>query len=115
MMEEQEQDESLHGVDRLRAVRIEKADALRGMGVNPYPYRFEVTHNIAALLAGEAQLVSAETVISTAGRIVAMRGHGKTCFGHIEDSSGRIQFYVRRDDLGEDAFSRFEKMEVGDI
>jgi len=44
-MEEQEE---LHGVDRLRAVRIEKADALRDMGVNPYPYRFDVTHNVAA-------------------------------------------------------------------
>ena len=42
-MEEQEE---LHGVDRLRAVRIEKADALRDMGTNPYPYRFEVTHNV---------------------------------------------------------------------
>ncbi len=114
-MSEQEHDEGLHGVDRLRAVRIEKADALRGMGVNPYPYRFETTHNVAALVAGEAQLAPAETVVRVAGRIVAMRGHGKTCFGHIEDSSGRIQFYVRRDDLGEEAFARFEKMEVGDI
>ena len=111
-MEEQEE---LHGVDRLRAVRIEKADALRDMGTNPYPYRFEVTHNVAALVAGEATLAPAETVVRLAGRIMAMRGHGKTCFGHIEDSSGRIQFYVRRDDLGEDAFTRFEKMEVGDI
>jgi lysyl-tRNA synthetase class 2 len=114
-MVEQEHDESLHGVDRLRAVRIEKADALRGMGVNPYPYRFDVTHMVAALVAGEAGLASAETVVHVAGRIMSMRGHGKTCFGHIEDSTGRIQFYVRKDDLGEAAFARFEKMEVGDI
>ncbi len=114
-MVEQEHDESLHGVDRLRAVRIEKADALRGMGVNPYPYRFEVTYTVAALVADEATLAPAETVVRVAGRIMSMRGHGKTCFGHIEDSTGRIQFYVRKDDLGEDAFSRFEKMEVGDI
>lgn len=110
-----EEEEGLHGVDRLRAVRIEKADALRGMGVNPYPYRFEVTHTVAALVAGEQELAPAETVVRVAGRIMSMRGHGKTCFGHIEDSTGRIQFYVRRDDLGEEAFSRFEKMEVGDI
>jgi len=114
-MVEQEHDESLHGVDRLRAVRIEKADALRGMGTNPYPYRFEVSHSVATLLANEAALAEGGTVVFVAGRIMAMRGHGKTCFGHIEDSTGRIQFYVRRDDLGEDAFSRFEKLDVGDI
>jgi len=111
-MEEQEE---LHGVDRLRAVRIEKADALREMGVNPYPYRFETTHNVADLMEGERPLAESEQTVRVAGRIVAMRGHGKTCFGHIEDSTGRVQFYVRRDDLGDDAFSRFEKFDVGDI
>jgi lysyl-tRNA synthetase class 2 len=114
-MVEQEHDESLHGVDRLRAVRIEKADALRGMGTNPYPYRFEVTNHVAQLLADEASLTERGTVVRAAGRIMSMRGHGKTYFGHLEDSTGRIQFYVRKDDLGEDAFTRFEKMEVGDI
>jgi lysyl-tRNA synthetase class 2 len=114
-MVEQEHDESLHGVDRLRAVRIEKADALRGMGINPYPYRFEVTYKVGDLLANEVALAEGGTVVRAAGRIMSLRGHGKTYFGHIEDSTGRIQFYVRRDDLGEDAFSRFEKMEVGDI
>jgi lysyl-tRNA synthetase class 2 len=111
----EEHEEELHGVDRLRAVRIEKADALRSMGTNPYPYRFEVTNHVAQLLADEAALTERGTVVRAAGRIMSMRGHGKTYFGHIEDSTGRIQFYVRRDDLGEDAFSRFEKMEVGDI
>ena len=42
---EEHHDEELHGVDRLRAVRIEKADALRAKGVNPYPYRFATTHD----------------------------------------------------------------------
>jgi len=111
-MEEQEE---LHGVDRLRAVRIEKADALREMGTNPYPYRFEVTNHVAQLLADEAALTERGTVVRAAGRIMSMRGHGKTYFGHLEDSTGRIQFYVRKDDLGEEAFTLFEKMEVGDI
>jgi len=114
-MSEQEHDEGLHGVDRLRAVRIEKADALRTLGVNPYPYRFETTHSVAAILGHEAALAQSGASVRAAGRIMALRGHGKTVFGHIEDSSGRIQFYVRRDDLGEEAFVRFEKMETGDI
>jgi lysyl-tRNA synthetase, class II len=114
-MADEEEEGGLHGVDRLRAVRIEKAEALRGMGVNPYPYRFETTHPVAALLSSEAELAQSGAVVRAAGRIMSLRGHGKTCFGHIEDSSGRIQFYVRKDDLGEDAFTRFEKMEMGDI
>jgi lysyl-tRNA synthetase class 2 len=112
---EEHHDEELHGVDRLRAVRIEKADALRAKGVNPYPYRFATTHDIASLLAGEAGLAQSAETVRAAGRIMALRGHGKTAFGHIEDSSGRIQFYVRRDDLGEDMFARFELMDLGDI
>ncbi|HEX6791674.1 MAG TPA: lysine--tRNA ligase [Candidatus Krumholzibacteria bacterium] len=111
----EERDDELHGVDRLRAVRIEKADALRARGVNPYPYRFETTHTVADVVANEAALAPAETVVRAAGRIMALRGHGKTAFGHIEDSTGRIQFYVRRDDLGEEAFARFELLDLGDI
>jgi len=114
-MAEEEEEGGLHGVDRLRAVRIEKAEALRGMGTNPYPYRFEVTNHVAQLVADEAALTERGTVVRVAGRIMSLRGHGKTYFGHLEDSTGRIQFYVRRDDLGEEAFTRFEKLEVGDI
>ena len=114
-MAEEEEEGQVHGVDRLRAVRIEKADSLRALGVNPYPYRFATSHDIASALRDEAALTQAATVVRVAGRIMSMRGHGKTCFGHVEDSTGRIQFYVRRDDLGEPAFARFELMEVGDI
>jgi lysyl-tRNA synthetase class 2 len=111
----EEREEELHGVDRLRAVRIEKVDALRAEGVNPYPYRFETTHAVANLLAGEAALAASGAVVRAAGRIMALRGHGKTLFGHLEDSSGRIQFYVRRDELGDEAFARVERMDLGDI
>jgi lysyl-tRNA synthetase class 2 len=111
----EERDEGLHGVDRLRAVRIEKADALREKGVNPYPYRFAVTHTVTALLSAEAELARSGEVVRAAGRIMALRGHGKTLFGHIEDSTGRIQFYVRRDELGDEVFARVELMDLGDI
>jgi lysyl-tRNA synthetase class 2 len=108
-------DRQLSGFDKLRAVRIEKMDALRAGGANPYPYRFDVTHAVSAVAANEADLAAAETPVRVAGRVMALRGHGKTCFGHVEDSTGRLQFYVRRDDLGEAAFERFGLIEVGDI
>ncbi|HXV14429.1 MAG TPA: lysine--tRNA ligase [Candidatus Krumholzibacteria bacterium] len=116
MSEEQERhEESLHGFEKLRATRIEKLEALREDGVNPYPYRFAVTHTVAAVRSGEKSLAEAAAVVRVAGRVMAMRGHGKTAFGHVEDATGRLQFYVRKDDLGEDVFRRFERIEVGDI
>src|SRR6187401_130022 len=106
--EQEEREESLHGLEKLRATRIEKGEALRAAGANPYPYRFEVTHAVAAVRDEEKALAEAGTPVRVAGRIMALRGHGKTAFGHIEDSSGRLQFYVKRDDVGDQVFRRFE-------
>jgi lysyl-tRNA synthetase class 2 len=110
-----EDNQELSGFEKLRAVRVEKMESLRGAGVNPYPYRFAVTHTVADLFAGEAALVQAETEVAIAGRVMALRGHGKTVFGHVEDSSGRMQIYVRKDEVGEVAFARFEVLDLGDI
>jgi lysyl-tRNA synthetase class 2 len=104
----------IHGLDKLRAARVEKLDALRAAGVNPYPYRYDITHTIDAVRTSEALLAQAGTVVRVAGRVMALRGHGKTSFGHLEDASGRVQVYVRRDDLGEDGYRRFDCVEVGD-
>ncbi len=113
--EQEEREESLHGLEKLRATRIEKGEALRAAGANPYPYRFEVTHSVAAVREQEKALAEAGAHVRVAGRVMALRGHGKTAFGHIEDSSGRIQFYVKRDDVGDDVFRRFELVDLGDI
>jgi lysyl-tRNA synthetase class 2 len=105
----------LHGFEKLRGVRIEKLESLRSAGANPYPYRFDQTHKVDQAVADEASLSANETVLSLAGRVMALRGHGKTMFGHLEDDSGRLQFYVRKDELGEDPYSVFKLVEVGDI
>ena len=104
-----------HGFEKLRAERIEKMSALRGLGTNPYPYRYPVTHAVDAVIGGEGALTAAGTVVRVAGRVMSLRGHGKTAFGHVEDASGRLQFYVRREDLAPEAFARFELVELGDI
>jgi lysyl-tRNA synthetase class 2 len=114
LAEEREETE-LSGLEKLRAVRVEKMEALRGAGVNPYPYRFAVTHSVAELFAGEAALTAAGAEVAFAGRVMALRGHGKTCFGHVEDSSGRMQIYIRRDEAGDEAFGRFETLDLGDV
>lgn len=50
-----------------------------------------------------------------AGRLVAKRGHGKTCFGHLQDRTGRVQVYFRRDDLGDSVFEQVDLLDVGDL
>jgi lysyl-tRNA synthetase class 2 len=105
----------MEGIDKIRAVRIEKLNGLRSAGVNPYPYRYKASHSVSQVIASEEQLSREETGVSVAGRIMALRGHGATMFGHLEDRTGKLQFYVRKDEVGEDLFAIFKLLEVGDI
>ena len=105
--------------DQIRQ-RKKKLDELREMGVDPYPARYRPAESAADLhlLAGE---LSAEEVESlgrktrVAGRIMALRKFGKTVFTHIQDDSGRIQLYFRKDALSEEDFALLKKLDIGDI
>ena len=97
--------------------RREKLDALVASGVEPFAYRFDRTHSSTAALAALAALpagVDEGPDVRVAGRLVALRGHGKTTFAHLADQSGRIQLYFRRDLLG-DAYALVEQLDLGDI
>lgn len=93
--------------------RREKLDRLRGLGVEPYAYSFARTHLAAAALASYES--GSATVMRLAGRIVSFRRHGKTTFAHLEDSSGRIQLYFRKDEIGEDAYEVVKLIDLGDF
>ena len=101
----------------LQVARREKLDALVDRGVAPFAYSFERTHEArqAVALVGTDASQSEGPVVKLAGRIVAWRGHGKTIFAHLADSSGRIQLYFRRDHLGDDPFSLLELLDIGDL
>jgi len=92
--------------------RRDKLAALRERGVAPFAYRFGRSHTAAAALAAFGGGAEGPAV-AVAGRLVAVRGHGKTTFAHLADASGRIQLYFRRDDLG-DAFDLLELLDLGD-
>jgi lysyl-tRNA synthetase class 2 len=93
--------------------RHEKLSALEKRGVDPYPPRWQVTDTTEALLAGFAD--EGPTVEGRiAGRIVSLRSHGKTTFLNLADRSGRIQVYLRRDDLGE-RYETIDNLDLGDI
>jgi lysyl-tRNA synthetase, class II len=103
-----------------QALRLEKLKQLREMGVNPYPYEFDVTitskaiHSRPELVAGEG--AEAERV-SIAGRVMTRRIMGKAAFFNLQDSEGTIQVYIRRDDVGEENYNTiFKRMiDIGDI
>jgi lysyl-tRNA synthetase, class II len=98
--------------------RREKLDTLRRQGVDPFGARFPVTH-WASPLSERLEHASEEELkafgpVSLAGRLVAMRDHGKTAFAHLMDRSGRIQLYARADQLGDD-YAAFTALDVGDF
>ncbi len=97
----------------VEAARREKLKELRARGVAPFAYRYERTHTAADALA--AFRPEQEPDVRVAGRLVALRRQGKTTFAHLEDPTGRIQLYFRRDDLGEAAYELLRLLDLGDI
>ena len=97
-----------------KKIRIEKLDKLKGLGLNPYPYRFTRTHMIKEIRENEDEIAGVNSV-AIAGRIMAKRGHGKTVFADIEDWSGKIQIYFRKDKLCEEDFEVVNLIDIGDF
>ena len=93
--------------------RKEKLDTLRERGVNPYPYNYKPTHTSGEILENYDDLE--EKDVTVAGRIMALRKMGKASFFHIQDMGGRIQVYIKRDEVGEDAYVNFKLMDIGDV
>ena len=98
--------------------RYQKLEALRRRGIDPFGARFPVSHwarGLATRLtsASDDELRSFGPV-NVAGRVVAMRHHGKTCFAHLMDYTGRIQLYARADQLGEE-YGLFTELDAGDF
>lgn len=98
-----------------REVRLEKLRAWRAEGVNPYPTRAARTHTIQETLDQFDELHAAEQELTLVGRIVLSRDMGKTTFMHIEDGTGRIQVYFKRDDLGDQAYTGVRRLDNGDF
>ena len=104
--------------NELIRLRREKLAALRRGGIDPFGGRYPVTHWARGLAerlgtAGDEEQKGFGPV-SLAGRLVAMRHHGKTCFAHLMDQTGRIQLYARADGLG-DEYARFVELDTGDF
>lgn len=102
--------------DEIYEQRCEKIDSLRERGIQPYKNKYARTHTTADIRAAADALVAAETPVSTAGRITALRRMGKASFFHIADSHGAMQCYIKKDEVGEETYEIFKKsVDIGDI
>ncbi len=100
-------------LNELLQIRRQKLSDLREKGIEPFGGKYETTHFSEDILSNFDTLE--EQKVKVAGRIMAKRGHGKASFCHIQDASGLIQAYVKVDNVGEEAYSNFEKYDIGDF
>ncbi len=99
-------DETQTTLKELIATRKEKLDKFLELGINPYGYQYEVTHHAREILE-DYETYAETTEVSLAGRIMSIRSMGKASFAHIQDSTGRIQIYVKLDAIGEKHYQAF--------
>lgn len=94
-----------------------KLETLRQAGIDPYPPRCQRTHATQqALAAFEAGTLTGEEEVTIVGRLVSIRVMGRSTFAHVEDGSGRLQIYLRQDDVGEEAYTLFKQLfDLGDF
>ena len=95
-------------------IRLEKLQKLVEAGENPFELvRYDATHHSREILDNYDALEN--QTVSIAGRMMSRRSMGKASFAHVLDRDGEIQIYVRRDDVGEDAYAKFKNLDIGDI
>ena len=103
--------------NELIKVRHEKLKAFTEKGVAPFGHRYDVTHHAADIRREFGNIEGEEDAgdVKIAGRLMAIRGHGKASFATISDVTGTIQIYFKLDILGEEKYSQFRLLDIGDI
>ncbi len=111
-------------LNQLLIQRRKKADELAELNVPLYANDFKPTHHVAEVLSSASAKEVASDLengpniranFQVAGRIMALRKFGKASFLHIQDDSGRLQIYVKKEVVGEESYSQFKKWDIGDI
>jgi lysyl-tRNA synthetase class 2 len=100
-------------ISELKKVRLEKLAELKNMEVDPFGKRFDRDTMTRDILDNFAELE--DKPVKIAGRIMSKRRHGKAGFANLQDLSGSIQLYFRKNDVGEDSYELFKKLDIGDM
>lgn len=98
--------------------KLSKLEEIREMDVEPYPYRYDVQDCVEEIIEefeDVEDIPTEEHYAKLAGRIMTKRHHGKSSFADVQDHTDRIQIYVRIDQVGEDKYELFKKLDPGDI
>ncbi len=94
--------------------RIEKLNDIKDSSINPYPFKFDRSHHISDVIDNKKKLIGKN--VSLAGRIISFRKMGKVSFINIQDKSNKLQLYVKKDNVINDAYdSTVRKSDIGDI
>jgi len=106
-------------VNEIESIRRDKVAAIRARGENPYAFKFDRSHSAAQVqeqFKGLGEAGRDEAEVSVAGRLLTLRGHGKTAFATLGDQSGSLQIYLKADILGlERVKSLLHELDLGDI
>lgn len=103
-------------LEEIRENRIEKLEALRKAGINPYPAKSNRSFLIKEALADFDKLSSENKEVILAGRLTAMRGQGALIFANLKDGSDSIQLLFKKDNFSEESFGVFQDLfDIGDI
>ncbi len=113
-------DKAQQPLEQLIANRRAKLNELKEMGIEPYPSRFRVDESVGAVRErfGEVpaeELEERTPEVRIAGRLQALRGHGKAAFADLSDGSARIQLHLKKDRLGEERWKVFKLLDLGDF
>lgn len=106
-------DNMQNDINEIIKIRLEKLEELKEMGINPYGSKYTYSHHSEDIKSNFDELEGQNVKI--AGRIMAIRGHGKAAFFDIQDDKGKIQSYIKKDNVEEQTFLLFKKLDIGDI
>ncbi|MCG8604375.1 lysine--tRNA ligase [bacterium] len=112
-MAKPDENAAVEDLNEVMRMRRQKLSRLVELGVNPYPHNFNRECYSQEILDDQDAYVG--KTVSVAGRLMSIRGHGKVAFGHLADSKGKIQIYIKKDEVGEASFEVFKNIDIGDI
>lgn len=108
--------EHMATIDELRKIRLKKLEAIKKAGILPYPEKTKRSHEIVQVLEDFTSLEKSKKEVILVGRIMSLRGHGGSTFLDIEDGSGKIQAFFRKDRMGEKSYKFFlDNFDIGDF
>jgi len=103
-------------IDEIKKTRLEKLEAVKKAGFLPYPGKANRTHKISEAVSDFSKLEKSEREIIITGRIRSLREHGGSTFLHVEDGTGQLQAFFRKDRLGESSYKFFlDNFDIGDF